>query len=251
MLEPLYLVGIGLCVGMVVNYLADILPANRRFVAPHCLICSSKQSYFNYLFWPRRCQECGTRRPIRTWLIELIFVGVSLWLWSSPPDRLGFAPSLILLSYFGIVAVIDIEHRLILNMVSLAGAGLGLGIGIWSHGVATTLVGGVAGFAIMLVLYLLGAVLMGWLARSRGRTLDEDALGFGDVNLGGVLGLILGWPGILLGLVLAIMVLILLSCLGGEEFRLREVAVLLLALAGLAVGIFFYGLQMPFKVWPL
>jgi prepilin signal peptidase PulO-like enzyme (type II secretory pathway) len=46
---------------------------------------------------------------------------------------------------------------------------------------------------------------MGWLARRKGKSLTEDALGFGDVNLGGVLGLILGWPGILLGLVLAIL----------------------------------------------
>lgn len=35
--------------------------------------------------------------------------------------------------------------------------------------------------------------------------LDEEALGFGDVILSGVLGLILGWPGILLGLTLAIL----------------------------------------------
>jgi leader peptidase (prepilin peptidase)/N-methyltransferase len=34
--------------------------------------------------------------------------------------------------------------------------------------------------------------------------LSEVALGFGDVNLAGVMGLLLGWPGIVLGLVLAI-----------------------------------------------
>ena len=32
------------------------------------------------------------------------------------------------------------------------------------------------------------------------------ALGFGDVNLAGVLGLLLGWPGIVLGLLLAILI---------------------------------------------
>jgi prepilin signal peptidase PulO-like enzyme (type II secretory pathway) len=40
----------------------------------------------------------------------------------------------------------------------------------------------------------------------RGETIDDVALGFGDVNLSGVLGLILGFPGILLGLFIAIMV---------------------------------------------
>jgi leader peptidase (prepilin peptidase)/N-methyltransferase len=36
--------------------------------------------------------------------------------------------------------------------------------------------------------------------------LDDVALGFGDVNLSGILGLMLGWPLILTGLVLAIFV---------------------------------------------
>jgi hypothetical protein len=54
-----------------------------------------------------------------------------------------------------------------------------------------------------------------------------------------------------LGVVIAILVMIFLSCLGGEEFRFREVAVLFLVLAALAVGIFAYGLKLPFKVWPL
>jgi prepilin signal peptidase PulO-like enzyme (type II secretory pathway) len=39
--------------------------------------------------------------------------------------------------------------------------------------------------------------------RRRMRTPEGEALGFGDVILGGVLGLLLGWPAIVLGLVVA------------------------------------------------
>jgi leader peptidase (prepilin peptidase)/N-methyltransferase len=35
---------------------------------------------------------------------------------------------------------------------------------------------------------------------------DGEALGFGDVNLSGVLGLVLGWPGIALALFLTILI---------------------------------------------
>jgi leader peptidase (prepilin peptidase)/N-methyltransferase len=56
----------------------------------------------------------------------------------------------------------------------------------------------------MLLLYYFGDLFARWLARRRGQTLDEVALGFGDVNLSGVLGLMLGWPGIIVGLILAI-----------------------------------------------
>ena len=51
----------------------------------------------------------------------------------------------------------------------------------------------------------LGVLLALGLARWRGESGEEEALGFGDVNLSGVLGLMLGWPVIVLGLVLAIL----------------------------------------------
>lgn len=73
------------------------------------------------------------------------------------------------------------------------------------RGLWVTIFGGVAGFGIMLGLYFLGDIFARWMARRRGQVVDEVALGFGDVMLSGVLGFILGWPGIILGLVLAIL----------------------------------------------
>jgi prepilin signal peptidase PulO-like enzyme (type II secretory pathway) len=57
----------------------------------------------------------------------------------------------------------------------------------------------------MYLLYLLGDLLVRWLSRRRGEPIDEVALGFGDVNLTGVLGLILGPYWILYCLFLAIL----------------------------------------------
>ena len=196
---------LGFIAGLFVNYLADILPVNRRFSAPFCRVCGERQAWVNYLFWPRRCGSCGSRRRIRTWIVELAFIFTALWLYVSAPAKPGFLIGFILLVYFGLVAVVDLEHRLILNSVSLVGAAFGLVIGTWLHGLYNTLLGGIAGFAVMLGLYLLGGVLMGWLARRRGKGLEEEALGFGDVNLGGVLGLTLGWPGIVIGLMLTVL----------------------------------------------
>ncbi|MBC8497079.1 MAG: prepilin peptidase, partial [Chloroflexi bacterium] len=94
---------------------------------------------------------------------------------------------------------------LILHPVSWAGALLGLGVGIWMHGLAPTLIGGAAGFGLMLALHSFGNLFARGMARLRGEPIDEVALGFGDVNLSGVLGLLLGWPGIVGGLLLAIL----------------------------------------------
>lgn len=191
--------------GALVNYLADVLPFRRRLNAPFCQVCEATQKPINYFLWPRRCHACGQRRAWRTWFVEAVFIAGSLGLWLWPPLRLNYWLGMLVLIYFGVVVVIDIEHRLILHPVSLVGVILGLIVGIWTRGLVSCLVGGLVGFGSMFTLYMLGILLVRGLARWRGESGEDEALGFGDVNLSGVLGLMLGWPVIVLGLVLAIL----------------------------------------------
>lgn len=202
MILPVAILGWG--VGWLVNYLADVLPIARRLVRPFCLNCRESLSLWNYLAWPRRCTVCKTRRALRVWLVEVGFIAITAWLWLVPSARLSFGVALVLLIYFGVVVVIDMEHHLILHPVSRVGAALGLLVGFWLHGLKATLLGGAAGFAIMFGLYLFGALMLRFIARLRGVSPADEALGFGDVNLSGVLGLILGWPGIVGGILLAL-----------------------------------------------
>jgi hypothetical protein len=67
-----------------------------------------------------------------------------------------------------------------------------------------------------------------------------------------IIGAVVGFALLLkpLGLVLALFVLILISCLGGSEFRLREVAILYILLVLIAVIFFVYGLGLQFSLWP-
>jgi leader peptidase (prepilin peptidase)/N-methyltransferase len=129
---------------------------------------------------------------------------VAIWLWRDQTELWQLVAGLVVFAYFGVVTVIDFEHRLIMHPVSFVGVIIGLIYGTIAHGLIPTLIGGVAGFGIMLLLYFFGYLFAGFITRKRGEELDDDALGFGDVNLSGVLGLFLGWPGIILGLILAI-----------------------------------------------
>lgn len=208
MITQIIVVLVGWLAGIVVNYVADFLPRQRRLSRPVCLACETKIPIFRFLIWDRHCPACGHARSKRTWLVEIISVISAIWLWNNPPDSIGFWVGLGLLAYFILVVVIDVEHRLILHPISAIGGILGLGLGSWLHGFVRTLLGGLVGFGVMLFFYVLGFLLIRLLNRWRGLSLgDEDgeALGFGDVILGGVLGLVLGWPGVLASIFLTIL----------------------------------------------
>ncbi len=155
------------------------------------------------MIWPGLDPHSAHPR-LRPWIVLVLSSILICLTYLFPPDSLGFWIGWIWVMYFALVIVIDIEHRLILHPVSLFGALLGLVTGWINHGFWFTLLGGTAGFGIMLGLYFLGILFVRLMSRIRNQEIDEIALGFGDVNLSGVIGLLLGWPGVLVGLVGAI-----------------------------------------------
>jgi leader peptidase (prepilin peptidase) / N-methyltransferase len=195
---------LGFLTAWVINYLADVMPATRRLSSPVCVYCHEHIPWRNYILF-RPCTHCGRRAFLRKSVVLLFCSCATIYLWLQPPTRLGFWMGWLLGAYLILVAIIDLEHRLVLHPISLIGAVLCLGIGIQIHGVPVTLLGGLAGFGSMLALFFLGDLFARWVAKRRGQELDEVALGFGDVILSGVLGLVLGWPGIVGGLILAIL----------------------------------------------
>jgi prepilin signal peptidase PulO-like enzyme (type II secretory pathway) len=197
----------GACAALV-NYLCDVLPRTRRLSAPACTQCGTTYSWPAYAL-SVKCPACGHRRGLRPWLTALALIGLSLYVWVHSP-RMGYWAALLVLGYFAVVVVIDVEHRLILGPVSAAGAALGVVIGGWQHGPVATLLGGIAGFLLMYSLFMLGVLFSRWRAgrlMRQGRAADEEeALGWGDVTLGVVLGLLLGWPLFFLALLLGILI---------------------------------------------
>jgi prepilin signal peptidase PulO-like enzyme (type II secretory pathway) len=140
-------------------------------------------------------------------LIEIVMMAGALWLYIRDPSPTIFWPGFVIFSIFLLITVIDIEHRLILHVVTGPAAvliGL-LGVLDTERGFQKTLVGGLVGFGVVLGLYLLGGVFARLIARLRGQILDEVVFGFGDVTLAGVLGLSVGNPGILIALFLGIL----------------------------------------------
>jgi leader peptidase (prepilin peptidase) / N-methyltransferase len=197
---------IGLVAGLLINYLADILPVRRKLAAPVCLNCGQYQAFMNYFFWPRKCPHCGFSRPVRIWIVDISAVVIAVWFWNSTEaqQQLGILMGAVSLVYFAVIVVIDYEYKLILHPTSMVGVIIGLAVGVSLNGWGNTLIGGAVGYGLMFLLYYFGILFTKLMARIQGRQIDEVALGFGDVNLNGVLGLMLGWPNIVIMLFLSV-----------------------------------------------
>jgi hypothetical protein len=198
---------IGWLSGLAINYLSDVLPITRRFSQPACLHCGEPLSWQDYLLL-RPCKN-GHARRARFWVVQIVILVISLYVWIQPPAKLGYWLGALLLVYFGIVFVIDLEHRLILHPTSIFGSLLALTVGLLSNGLVPTLLGGLGGLLIMLAFYFFG-VLFARLRAKRMRAIgheadDEEALGAGDVILVTILGLMLGWPLIWFSLLVGIL----------------------------------------------
>jgi leader peptidase (prepilin peptidase)/N-methyltransferase len=197
----------GLLSAFLVNFLADELPRTRALTHPACRNCGTSYPWIEYL-GVRDCGKCGFSRGLRPWVVLGGMLALSLFAWLQP-HRLGFAAGIVLLTYFAVVIVIDIEHRLILQPTSVFGALLALGIGLWLHGILPTVLGGLAGFAIMAGFYYLGVLFTRLRSRrlaAAGQPVDgEEALGGGDVTLSAILGMLLGWPLIWFGLLMGVL----------------------------------------------
>jgi len=189
---------VGLLAGMLVNLGADLLPGGeplqRAFRCPRC------GAYRPQLRWPawlsflraRRCRHCGAPHPWRALVVELAMAGLFAYGWGhfGPSPRLWLVS--LYLIVFALIFVIDLEHRLVLNRVVLAGTVLALaGSLLWGRPpLAQALLGGVTGFAIFLLIALA----------------KPGGMGMGDVKLAGLIGLVLGYPGVLVALFIGIIV---------------------------------------------
>jgi len=207
------LIPIGWVVGVLINLCADSLPVSRRLSLPTCPNCHAPRpkaawsGLLAFLTRRRRCSECTTPLPIRHPLVELatpaVFCFCGLRTGATIPTLFNAVYSAILI----LITVTDLEHRLIMHVVSLPAICLAI-LGAFVNPVfdrpARALLGGGIGLLGSLMLYGLGLLFSWWLSKSRGEPLPGPAFGFGDVTLSTFLGLIVGAPDIIFAFVIGI-----------------------------------------------
>lgn len=189
---------IGLITGVLINVLADALPERARPLRPFCLQCGHVHSGLGFLALSRRrCAHCAASTRKREWLVEGGTAVLFAFLPTLIPEPRNLIMNSIYIAILILVIVIDLENKLILNIVTFPATALALAgsfiVTPEQNNWKLALVGAAVGFVFFYVAYWLGTRLFG-----------PGALGYGDVKLALAMGAMLGFHRIFFALTLAI-----------------------------------------------
>ncbi len=188
---------LGLAIGSFLNVCIDRLPEGRSLIRPrsHCPACRTRLAehdlvpVVSYLFLRGRCRYCSALIPLRVPLVEAGSGLLFLLLWA----RFGVSPHFVFVAavacVFIVALVIDLERRLIPNRLvypAIAAALLAIPFAA-GPGPPQALWGGAVGLALLLLIVLV----------------YPGGMGLGDVKLAALIGLVVGFPLVLLALFLS------------------------------------------------
>jgi leader peptidase (prepilin peptidase)/N-methyltransferase len=177
---------LGAVLGSFLNVVVHRLPRHESLVTPasHCPDCGTPvKPYDNvpiisWLLLRGHCRGCGASISVRYPLVEALTAALCVAAVLAHRSATAIALSLALILLLVPAALIDLEHRIIPNRITAAGAVLALAIGLALDpaGEPGRLIAGAAAG---------GFLLLAALAYPGG-------MGMGDVKLAGMMGLFLG-----------------------------------------------------------
>ncbi len=193
---------LGMAVGSFLNVLIDRLPAHQSpvFPASHCPSCQRRLQakdlipVFSYIWLRGRCRYCQAPIPRRLLWVEVGTGALFAYLYW----HYGLSPELAVTTFyfclFIVIMVIDLEHRLILNRVVYPSAVIALAISLFLSqlevvpGIASAAAAGGIGLGLFLAIAIVSRGGMGW----------------GDVKMVALIGLVVGFPLVFVALFLAV-----------------------------------------------
>jgi leader peptidase (prepilin peptidase)/N-methyltransferase len=187
---------VGMCIGSFLNVCIYRLPAGKSIVRPAsaCPACGTSIRWYDniplvsYIILRGRCRGCNTPISIRYPIVELLCglfaMAIAMQYGHGLPALIYFILTAALL----VITFIDIDHRIIPDIISLPGIPLGFLSSFvlpqlkWSD----SLIGIAAGGGTLL------AVAWGYQLIT-----GKDGMGGGDIKLLAMIGAFLGWQGVL------------------------------------------------------
>ena len=214
----LFVFCIGAAVGSFLNVCIYRLPQGLSIAAPRsfCPACQTPiRAYDNipiisFLILGGKCRKCRAPISWRYPLVEALTGALALALFLKMGLTLSFASHFCFVAALVVITFIDLDHRLIPDVISLTGivigfllALLGITIGIWNSLIGIAVGGG----SLYLVAIAYEAVT------------KREGMGGGDVKLLAMIGAWLGWQAVLFTLFFSSL---LGSLIGGSVMMLKK-----------------------------
>lgn len=187
---------LAICIGSFLNVCIHRLPLGESIVSPpsHCPACGHRIPWYHnlplvsYALLKGHCGFCGAKISPVYPLVEFGTGLAALLLF------LNFGLSLLFPVYFVfvcaliVISFIDLEHRIIPDVISIPGILVGLGVSFLRPDLTlmNALIGALLGGGLLL------AVVIGYYLLTK-----REGMGLGDVKLLAMIGAFLGWKGVL------------------------------------------------------
>jgi leader peptidase (prepilin peptidase)/N-methyltransferase len=193
----LFIFVLGAIFGSFINVVIYRLPRNVSLVWPPsaCPSCGERIKFYDnvpilsYMFLRGRCRRCSAGISARYPAVEAVSGLLLVWVVAigGPPGLVASRAVLVL--FLLAIALIDWEHMIIPDELSLGGCAVGFGLGFFNPEITVT--------DSLLGMFLGGGALLG-IGYFYQRVRRVEGLGGGDVKLAAMVGAFLGWKGLVI-----------------------------------------------------
>jgi leader peptidase (prepilin peptidase) / N-methyltransferase len=192
---------VGLVIGSFLNVCIHRLPLGESVAWPgsHCPHCDHALAWYDnipvvsYLTLRGKCRYCQRGIKIRYLLVEVATAAMFVTLVLLYPPGTVLAARLLFGGALIVLFVIDIDHRILPNVITVTGVVVGFVFSFF----------GPPGWLSSFIGILLGGGIPLAIAWTYEKVRGHEGLGMGDVKMLAMIGAFLGWQQMLLSLILA------------------------------------------------
>lgn len=157
---------------------------------------------FSFVMLGGRCRFCKARIPIRYFIVEFVTAAFFLWIWFYFGLTVQAPITAVFFSLLLVATVVDLEHQIIPDEVSLGGLVLGLVFSalvpalheetVWWRGFMQSAIGLLVGGGVIYGTGVLGNIVF-----------RKESMGGGDVKLLAMIGAFTGWEKVIFAYLVA------------------------------------------------
>lgn len=194
----------GAVVGSFLNVCIARLPKGESVASPpsHCPCCNTPIPFYDnipllsYFFLRGRCRFCGERISPRYFVVEFLMAFFSALLLSRFGLGLAFFVNFLLVAALIVITFVDLDVRIVPDVISLPGIGLGILASIIQYQWPIDRLSNLPSPTSSLLGIILGGGSLLLVAWTYQFFTGIEGMGGGDIKLLAMIGAFLGWPAV-------------------------------------------------------